>query len=66
MTYSFGSSLLTPILIGLLVFIAVIFILRELVTWYWKINRIVELLEDIEYNTRPTDDEDDQADKEEN
>ena len=25
---------------------------REIVCWYWKINRIVDLLEDIEYNTR--------------
>ena len=26
-------------------------IFRELVTWYWKINRIVHLLEEIEINT---------------
>ncbi|MDB5204855.1 MAG: hypothetical protein JWP09_883 [Candidatus Taylorbacteria bacterium] len=26
--------------------------LREIFTWYWKINRIIELLEKIEENTR--------------
>lgn len=26
--------------------------LREVMTWYWKINRIVALLEKIEENTR--------------
>ena len=26
--------------------------LREVMTWYWKINRIVDLLEKIEKNTR--------------
>lgn len=25
---------------------------REIVTWYWKINKIVDLLEKIEKNTR--------------
>ncbi len=29
------------------------FILRELFTWYWKINEVVALLEKIEQNTRP-------------
>lgn len=34
-------------------FVLVGFILiRELITWYWKINRIIELLEKIEENTR--------------
>lgn len=27
-------------------------LIRELITWYWKINRIIELLEKIEENTR--------------
>jgi small-conductance mechanosensitive channel len=34
-------------------FIFVGFVLiRELITWYWKINRAIELLEKIEENTR--------------
>lgn len=33
--------------------IGLFFILREAVTWYWKINRSIELLEKIEENTRP-------------
>jgi hypothetical protein len=28
------------------------FIFRELLTWYWKVNRAIELLEKIEENTR--------------
>jgi hypothetical protein len=27
-------------------------ILREIFCWYWKINKVVSLLEDIEKNTR--------------
>jgi hypothetical protein len=27
-------------------------VIREVVTWYWKINKIVDLLEKIEKNTR--------------
>lgn len=30
-------------------------VIRELVTWYWKINKITDLLEKIEKNTRPKD-----------
>jgi len=33
--------------------IFIFFVLRELFTWYWKLNKIVKLLEDIEENTRP-------------
>jgi hypothetical protein len=29
------------------------FILREISLWFWKVNRIVELLEDIRENTDP-------------
>lgn len=31
----------------------VFMVLREFVTWYWKLNRVTELLEKIEENTRP-------------
>lgn len=34
---------------GFLAFI----LLREILTWYWKVNKIVNLLEKIEENTRP-------------
>jgi len=37
-----------------LAFVLFIFlILREVLTWYWKINKIIVLLEQIEENTRP-------------
>lgn len=32
-------------------------VIRELVTWYWKINKIVDRLDQIEKNTRPKDSE---------
>ena len=40
----------TIIVIGVAILIFVIF--REVVTWYWKINKMVSLLEQIEENTR--------------
>lgn len=36
--------------ISLLVFIALI--IRAIALWYWRVNKIVELLEKIESNTR--------------
>jgi hypothetical protein len=38
---------------GLIFFFLVVFITRELACWYFKINRINTLLEQIEENTRP-------------
>jgi len=32
--------------------IALFLILREMVTWYWKINKIIRSLDRIERNTR--------------
>jgi len=49
---AFDTSLLPllfPVLLGLLL----LFILREVLAWYWKINKIIRLLERIEENTRP-------------
>jgi hypothetical protein len=46
------SSPLFPLIIGILIFL----VFREVVTWYWKINKIVSLLEQIEENTRKPDD----------
>ena len=40
------------VLISIVVLLIVFLIFRELVCWYWKINRIVELLESIERNTK--------------
>jgi len=40
------------ILIILIVIFVIFLIIRELLTWYWKINKIVRLLEQIEENTR--------------
>ena len=38
---------------GAIGFCIILFLIgRMFVLWYWKINRIVELLEKIEYNTR--------------
>lgn len=34
--------------------LAVFFVIREVLTWYWKLNKIVNLLEKIEENTRKT------------
>jgi len=46
-----GSTLLSYLtIIWLIIFF--IFIIREIALWYWKINRIVALLEKIEKNTR--------------
>ncbi len=38
---------LAGVLIGLAVIFVVFLICRELVCWYWKVNRQVELLEKI-------------------
>ena len=42
-------TLLTYLLIILAVLFVIFLIFRELNCWYWKINRIVELLENIHY-----------------
>jgi hypothetical protein len=45
------------IVIWVCLLILIFLALRELATWYWKINKIVNLLEKIERNTdkNPTD-----------
>lgn len=37
--------------IGVVTIISIFLIIREFLTWYWKINRMVDLLEKIERNT---------------
>jgi len=34
-------------IIGILAFVVIFFLCREVMCWYWKINRIIELLEVI-------------------
>jgi hypothetical protein len=46
-----SQEILIAIFAGIIVFL----ILREVLTWYWKMNRVVTLLEQIEENTRPAD-----------
>lgn len=46
---------LMPLLLWLLGIFIVFLIIRELVLWYWKISKIVSLLEKIEKNTRKED-----------
>lgn len=41
--------------------IFVFFLFREVLTWYWKTNKIVSLLEQIEMNTRVREDEEEPA-----
>lgn len=43
------TNLIFPVLLGLLF----LFIIREIIAWYFKINKVVRLLERIEENTRP-------------
>ena len=43
-----------PNIFYILVGVAVFFLVtRELIAWYWKINKVCDLLEKIEANTRP-------------
>lgn len=51
----FGSISFPNIFIAILLVIVFFFIIREIVTWYFKMNRVIELLEAIEENTRPKD-----------
>ena len=50
-----NSSIISSLIVlGVFVFVLVILflILREVVTWYWKINQAISLLTKIEENTR--------------
>jgi len=40
------------IFITLGIFLLLFFVFREIFTWYWKVNKMVSLLEQIEENTR--------------
>ncbi len=41
------------LILDLAILLLVFLILREILCWYWKINKIVSLLEDIKKNTSP-------------
>jgi len=45
----------TTIFFGIAILFLILLILRELCCWYWKINKIVGLLQDIRENTEPRD-----------
>ena len=40
------------IIIGIIGIIVFFLVVREIVTWYWKINKIIRSLDKIERNTR--------------
>jgi predicted Holliday junction resolvase-like endonuclease len=43
-----GSSSVGGAIFVLIIVVLIFLVLRELVMWYWKINKIVDLLENIE------------------
>ncbi len=42
------AGLFMPYIIGLLVVLLLLLLLREVNCWYWKINRVIELLSQIQ------------------
>jgi hypothetical protein len=54
--FSFFPSIhLSDILLYLFWGFIFFMVIRELVTWYWKINKITDILDKIEKNTHPKD-----------
>jgi hypothetical protein len=49
-----SNPLLTAV-VTLAILVLVFLVFREVVCWYWKINRMVELLESIEASLRNRD-----------
>jgi len=45
----------TPFLIGIVVIIALFLLFRAVALWYWKIDKIVDLLIEIKENTKRED-----------
>lgn len=60
-TSMFGTD---PSSVFLILFFTIVLflVIREVVTWYWKINRIVDLLENIDSNLASLVDENDKKD----
>lgn len=48
-----GPNYIEYVILGILGLILFFLLIRELITWYWKINKMVRLLEKIERNTNP-------------
>jgi hypothetical protein len=46
--YMSGSEAIFIVVIGMVVMLFIFLIIRELVCWYWKINRMVELMASID------------------
>jgi hypothetical protein len=51
MSVSVNNPLVAAI-VTLVIVIAIFLLFREVVCWYWKINRVVELLESIDATLR--------------
>jgi len=47
-----SANLVSTILIAIVIGLFILLLLREIMTWYFKINTIVDLLKKIEANTR--------------
>jgi hypothetical protein len=54
MSVSVNNPLVAAV-VTLLIVIAIFLVLREVVCWYWKINRVVELPESIDATLRSRD-----------
>jgi hypothetical protein len=48
---SVSNPLMDPV-VALAILVVVFLVFREVVCWYWKINRVVELLESIDATLR--------------
>jgi hypothetical protein len=54
MSVSVNNPLVAAI-VTLVIVVAIFLVFREVVCWYWKINRVVELLESIDATLRNRD-----------
>jgi hypothetical protein len=50
--YPFDRLDPTLVLCIFIVIVLIILVIREILCWYWKVNEIVSLLSDIEYDLR--------------
>jgi hypothetical protein len=50
-----ANNPLVDAVIALVIVVVIFLVFRELVCWYWKINRMVELLESIDATLRSRD-----------
>jgi hypothetical protein len=50
-----ANNPLVDAVIALVIVVVIFLMFRELVCWYWKINRMVELLESIDATLRSRD-----------